>query len=239
MTQEKFRKLSAVVDDFCAEEKAKFVFEEQTNALIRDILEAVHEDQGHKVDYMALIEKIRISCNCSERLMSATISMIGYNIYDKDSPGLAETIFRIAVELCPETDARTNLAYVCRRHRDQISTSDVEIIDLLLDGVKQREPFSLINMALHFAGNLGRRDDWRLSDRMIGLLDSEGSDISSAVDWWRNLAEENDEEGFLVLCWLERHGKYAMPQPLREKLPDFHQRCLDIPQWIFEPGKKE
>ena len=113
------------------------------------------------------------------------------------------------------------------------------LIVVILDGVKKREPFSLINMALHFARNLGRQDDWRLSDRMIGLLGGEGSDVSSAVDWWQNLAEENDEEGVLVLCWLERHGQYAMPQPLREKLPDFRQRCPDIPQWIFEPSKKE
>ena len=239
MTQTIFEKLSAQVDDFCGTAGIMFVFEEKTHELIRDLLNAIYEDTGHKTDYFGMLERIRVRCNCSERLMSTTIGTIGYDLYDKNAPKLAESSFRIAVNMCPDTSYSTNLAYVCRRHKDMVSTSDVEVIDLLLGGVKKRNPYSLINMAIHFAQNLGQEADWRLADRMIGLLKSDEKETDSAIQWWNNLAKEDDDEGILVLCWLERHGKAKTDAELREKFAGFRQRCPQIPQWVFEPKKKE
>ena len=239
MTQTTFEKLSAQVDDFCGTTGVTFIFEEKTRELITELLKGVYEDPEHKADYLALFERIRISCDCSYGLLSATIGTIGYNLYDKNAPKLAESSFRIAVEIYSETSARINLAYVCRHHKDELSPSDIEIIDLLFDGVKQREPFSLINMALHFAQNLGQEADWRLADRMISLIKSNEESTDSAVEWWSKLAEEDDDEGILVLCWLERHGKYTVSDQLREKSTGLRQKCSQIPKWIFEPKKKQ
>lgn len=238
MTQTKFEKLSAQVDAFCGASDITFIFEDKTHKLIGELLEGAFQDPEHKDDYRRLLDQIRISCDCSERLMSATIGTIAYGMYDKKAPKLAESAYRIAVEMCSDAGCSTNLAYVCRRHKDEVSTSDVEIIDLLLDSVRKRESFSLINMALHFAQNLGREEDWKLADRMIGLLKSEKSEISSAVDWWSRLAAEDDDEGVLVLCWLERHSKYKAPDEIREKFAGFRHRCAHIPQWVLEPIKE-
>lgn len=239
MTQTKFEKLSAQVDDFCGTSDIMFIFEEKTHELIRELLKAIYEDAERKADYCGMMERLRLRCNCSERLMSATIGTIGYDLYDKNAPKLAESSFRVAVDLYSESSVRTNLAYVCRRHRDEVSTSDVEVIDLLLEGVKKRNPYSLINMALHFAQNLGLEADWKLADRMIGLIKSDEKDTDSAAKWWNELAQKADDEGILVLCWLERHGKATADAELREKAAGLRQRCPQIPQWIFEPMKKE
>ena len=239
MKQTIFEKLSAQVDAFCCTSGIMFVFEEKTHELIRDLLKAIYEDTGHKTDYFGMLERIRVRCDCSERLMSSTIGAIGYELYDKNAPKLAESSFRIAVKMCPDTSYGTNLAYVCRRHKDEVSTSNVEVIDLLLGGVKKRNPYSLINMAIHFAQNLGQEADWRLADRMIGLIKRNEKDTDSAVEWWSKLAEEDDDEGILVLNWLERHGKIRTDTELREKSAGLRQRYPKIPQWIFEPLKKE
>lgn len=239
MTQTTIEKLSAKVDDFCSTDGVTFIFDEKTCELITELLKGVYEDPEHKADYLTLLERIQISCNCTKSLLSATIGTIGYDLYDKNAPKLAESSFRIAVEIYSETSARINLAYVCRHHRDELSPSDIEIIDLLFDGVKQREPFSLINMALHFAQNLGQETDWKLADRMIGLIKSDEVSIDSAVEWWSKLAEEDDDEGVLVLCWLERHGKHTVLDHLREKSTGLRQKCPRIPKWIFEQKKKE
>lgn len=239
MTQTKIEKLSAQVDDFCGTSGIMFIFEEKTHELIRELLKAIYEDTAHKADYCGMLERLRIRCDCSERLMSATIGTIGYELYDKNAPKLAESSFRIAVNMCPDAGCGTNLAYVCRRHRDEVDTSDVEVMDLLLEGVKKRNPYSLINMALHFALNLGMEADWKLADRMIGLLKSDEKETDSAVQWWNDLAKEDDEEGILVLCWLERHGKHMVSPQLREKFVGLRQRSPKTPQWIVEPFKKE
>ena len=239
MTQTKLENLSARVDGFCDASELTFVFEEKTGRLIEELLNGAYQEPEHKNDYLRLLERIRIRCNCSERLMSATIGNIAYDMYDKNAPKMAESSFRIAAQMCPESQYSTNLAYVCRRHRDAVSSSDVEIIDLLLGGVKKRDPFGLINMALHFAQNLGREEDWKLADRMIGLIDKDKSNFSSAVEWWSKLAQENDDEGLLALCWMERHGKHMASEEVREKFSGLRSRCANIPQWVFEPMKKE
>lgn len=239
MTQTKLENLSARVDGFCDASELVFVFEEKTNSLIEELLEGACQEPEHKDDYIRLLERIRIRCDCSELMMSATIGNIGYNRYDKKAPKMAESSFRIAAQMCPESQYSTNLAYVCRRHRDAVSSSDVEIIDLLLGGVKKRDPFSLINMALHFAQNLGQEEDWKLADRMIGLLDKDKSNLSSAVEWWSKLVQEDDDEGLLVLCWMERHGKHMASEKVRENFSGLRSRCANIPQWVFEPMKKE
>lgn len=239
MTQTKFEKLSAQVDDFCGNSGIMFIFEEKTHELIRELLKAIYEDTEHKADYCGMLERLRVRCDCSERMMSATIGTIGYDLYDKNAPKLAESSFRIAVNMCPDAGCGTNLAYVCRRHRNEVVTSDVEVIDLLLNGVKQRAALDLINMALHFAQNLGREDDWKLADRMIGLINPDEKNTASAVEWWSKLAEEDDDEGVLVLCWLERHGKHTASDQIGEKSTKLRQKYPHIPQWIFEAKKKE
>ena len=235
MIQRDLKILSEQTEQFCQTPGFKLIIDPQAKDLLRDILHGIHENPSQRSEYTALIEQLRIACDCSEKLMSSTIGSIAYRLYDSDSPALAETAFRLAVEIAPESGVKNNLAYICRRHRDVLHTSDVEIIDLLMDGVQERNPFSLVNMALHFSRNLATDEDWKLADQMIRLIKPDDSGISSVVKWWKDLAQDEDDEGLLVLRWLERHKKHESPHITPEHYAALRKRCPDIPQWIFEP----
>ncbi len=239
MKQTKLENLTTQTQSFCADSSTRpvFIFEHDTEALLRKLILAIFEDSSHKAEYLKLIEQVRVVCDCSPSLLSASFGSMGFDEYQKGSPALAATIFRLALEIRPDEGIQNNLAYICRRHRDILISSDLEILDLLLSGVRMGDTFSLINMALHFAINLGRQDDLQLADQMFRLIRTNSASFSSAQEWWGDLAERQDEEGILVLLWLDRHGKMEFPERLKESRDRLRQQRRDIPDWVFEKAQ--
>lgn len=235
MIQRDIKTLSEHTEQFCQSPGFKLIIDSQAKDLLKDMLHGIHENPAQRSDYVSLIEKLRVACDCSKNLMGSTIGSIAYRLYNSDSPALAETAFRLAVEFSPESGVKNNLAYICRRHKDVLRTSDVEIIDLLMDGIKERDPFSLVNMALHFSRNLATDEDWKLADQMIRLIKPDDSGVISVIEWWGDIVQDEDDEGLLVLRWLERHKKHESPQVTTEQYDGLRKRRPDIPQWIFEP----
>ena len=239
MKQTKLENLTTQTQAFCEKtsHESVFIFDDEPEALLHELLLGAYEDPANKKMYLKLIEQIRVLCDCSPSLLSAMLGTMGIDEYRKHSPALAETIFRLALEISPDEAIQNNLAYVCRRHRDTLNSSDVEILDLLLNGIRIGDTFALINMALHFAFALGRQDDWQLADQMFRVIQTDSSSFDSAKEWWGDLANEQDEEGILVLRWLDRHEKIAFPEHLKESDIRLRQQRRDIPDWVFEKAQ--
>lgn len=102
------------------------------------------------------------------------------------------------------TDAKNNLAYMIRRNEygfdglEKASTA----LKLLVPGVKERDPFSIVNTALILCLILKEDHDWQTADKLFEYVTDKEQ---SVCDWWANLGEEI--EGYLVHFFLLRHEK--------------------------------
>ena len=208
--------------------------------LIEELLQEAFRDAEHRTEYMDLIAGIKKTYNWSSEDFGREIGSLGMKLYDAEHPELSHWVYQQAVAMNPTQHAMNNLAYISRHHRDVLNTSGVQIIDLLIEGVKSKEPFSLINMALVFGQMLGEEADWLLADRMSRLIDSGSVGFRSAVKWWSDLAEAEDPEGYLVLQWLKRNGKFTrmLPVDMELNIMAFRSESKDIPSWIFEKWRE-
>lgn len=151
----------------------------------------------------------------------------GMNAYSKGKYDIAERMFI-------ETNSKNNLAYIIRRGEvaDPQKYTSKYVAELLKDGVHDKEPFSMINMALLWAINVGGIDGWRLADNIMSILPKD--EISAAVEWWSDVAKIKDIEGYLVLYWLLKWNKIektdlGTKEVIYSKLLD---ELKDIPNFV-------
>jgi hypothetical protein len=241
MKTEVFSSLTARLAHFCSIPVPRLVTEKETQTLLEDILSASFQDAEHQADYAKLIEKIQKSCDCSSSIMSDALVAIGVARYNKEAPAEAHWIYQQAIALNPTPTAQSHMAYVCRRHPDKFPVSATDIIDLLMAGVKGRDTFSLVNMALLFGQMLKTESDWRLADRMIKLINRDAPSSQAALNHWFRLADNNDDEGSLVLQWLDRHDKLSQSLTLSQMLSIFNLKMINdqIPRWVFDDKESD
>lgn len=169
-------------------------------------------DEEH-IDYLFKILDENGFSECS------VFSHMGMESYANGNFVVSEEAFRRAVAFCNEDVLRVgyanNLAYLIRRKeiRKPESASRKEIVELLKPGVAKKDTFSLINMALFWALNIGAEDDWKIADELISLVSR--SDAHGAYSWWLDVGNKDDVEGHLVHLLLIRNGKIAK-SPLGE-----------------------
>lgn len=173
----------------------------------------VMETEEEHIDYLfKTLDDIGL-LECSE------YSHIGIESYSNGNFIVAEEAFRRAVAFCQEDVLRVGyankLAYLIRRKeiRSPEKVSGKEIVELLKPGTAQKDTFSLINMALFWALNIGTEDDWKMADELISLVSK--SDVHGAYLWWLDVGNKDDVEGHLVHLLLIRNGKIAK-SPLGE-----------------------
>lgn len=226
--------LVACVHNFCDADTDMEMYSIEAKILLETILVNAFDDEENRDRLLALIDEIREKCEPLPGLLGTVIGEIGYRCYQLRSPALAEWVYRYANDLNETNNSRNNLAYILRRHRNDLHATNAEIIDLLTEGVRRQDSFSLMNMALHFALNLGTENDWRLADRLIKLIAEDS--ICAVYQWWHDLAAKEDPEGILAVYWLNRHDK--LPIPLEQAGDPWIARINDhysnIPQWFFE-----
>lgn len=128
------------------------------------------------------------------------IGSLGMEAYSKKKYELAEKAFK-------DSDSKNNLAYIIRRGevKDSTEYSLKYVAELLKDGVHEKEPFSMINMALLWALNVKGEDNWKLADNIMSMVPRDN--VSSALDWWLGVARNGDAEGYLVHYWMLKHNK--------------------------------
>lgn len=101
-------------------------------------------------------------------------------------------------------DAKNNLAYMIRRNEYCFDGLDIATtaLKLLVPGIKEREPFSIVNTALILCLLMKEDHDWQTADKLFEYVTEKEQ---SVCDWWANLGEEI--EGYLVHFFLLRHRK--------------------------------
>ena len=171
------------------------------------------ETEEEHIDYLFKVLDDNDLSECS------VYSHMGMESYYNGNFIVAEEAFRRAVAVCQEDVLRVgyanNLAYLIRRKeiRNPEKASGKEIVELLKPGTAKKDTFSLINMALFWALNIGAEDDWKMADKLISLVSK--SDVHGAYLWWLDVGNKDDVEGHLVHLLLIRNGKIAK-SPLGE-----------------------
>lgn len=171
------------------------------------------ETEEEHIDYLFKVLDDNDFSECS------VYSHMGMESYSNGNFIVAEEAFRRAVAFCQEDVLRVgyanNLAYLIRRKeiRNPEKASGKEIVELLKPGTAKKDTFSLINMALFWALNIGAEDDWKMADELISLVSK--SDVYGAYLWWLDVGNKDDVEGQLVHLLLIRNGKIAK-SPLGE-----------------------
>ena len=196
-------KLYKQVEQFC-KNPSPLPFDE-AKLLLNDL----HKVCFYEADFLKrnkleqLIDIIRRSSATDLTTYGHILHSIAFREYKDGNIDFAEYLFRRACDLVDDYSLNNNLAYVLRRKKDD-SITTVEIITLLLPGVREQDSFCMINMGLLFALNLSASDDWQTADELFSLLPDE---LNGADAWWESLAKEGDIEGYLVFFFLLRHGK--------------------------------
>ena len=177
-------------------------------SLLLEIAEAdIELEDGRQA--VETIERIRNANNNTTRIaatFSRRLASVGMAAYSAKMYSVAEIAYRIIAE-SGDTSAKNNYAYMIRRHEIAAPSNRDHVLALrmLQEGVKEGDAFSLVNTALVFALMLGDDESWHLADSIFERLSGFGGMLVSS--WWEDLAKGGDDEGFLVIFFLLRHGK--------------------------------
>ena len=177
-------------------------------SLLLEIAEAdIESEDGRQA--VETIERIRNANNNTTRIaatFSRRLASVGMAAYSAKMYSVAEIAYRIIAE-SGDTSAKNNYAYMIRRHEIAAPSNRDHVLALrmLQEGVKEGDAFSLVNTALVFALMLGDDESWHLADSIFERLSGFGGMLVSS--WWEDLAKGGDNEGFLVIFFLLRHGK--------------------------------
>ncbi|AMJ40916.1 hypothetical protein [Anaerotignum propionicum] len=128
---------------------------------------------------------------------------------------------------------KNDFAYMLRR-KEVNQPYGLTVEDILKDSIKAKKAFPLVNMALHYAMNRCSKEDWSQADELLAMIAED--EVKSIESYWTGMANWDEDEGFLVLLWLCRHGfiettKYGDQERLFTLLK---ARVDTIPNWMKE-----
>ena len=176
----------------------------------------------YKNELIDLLRKIDLRL-----MMHSSMGSLGMKAYEHKDYSTAEIAFA-------EAKNWNNLAYIIRRGevKDIKKYSDKYVAEILRDGVHNKDTFSMINMALLWALNIGGDEGWRLADKIMSVLSTDN--ISAAMFWWDDVAKAGDIEGYLVHYWILKYDKLAF-STLGEKddlLKKIRNEIPELPTYI-------
>lgn len=204
-------------------------------SLLLEIAEAdIESEDGRQA--VETIERIRNANNNTTRIaatFSRRLASVGMAAYSAKMYSVVEIAYRIIAE-SGDTSAKNNYAYMIRRHEIAAPSNRDHVLALrmLQEGVKEGDAFSLVNTALVFALMLGDDESWHLADSIFERLSGFGGMLVSS--WWEDLAKGGDDEGFLVIFFLLRHGKIDNDSVGSIKNIALRlAKCIDgFPEWL-------
>jgi len=171
----------------------------------------------YKNELIKLLRKIDLRL-----MMHSSMGSLGMKAYEHKDYSTAEIAFT-------EAENWNNLAYMIRRGeiRDSMKYSDKYVAEILRNGVHNKDIFSMINMALLWALNIGGDEGWRLADKIMSVLSTDN--ILAAMHWWEDVAKAGDVEGELVHYWIVKYNKFdfstlgekeELLKKIRKKIPE-------------------
>lgn len=131
---------------------------------------------------------------------------LGMSAYASKKYEIAEKTFSYLSD-SGDSNGKNNYAYMIRR-KETVKNSGtmlIKAIQLLKEGIIQKEPFSYMNLALLLALRCGKDSDWKFADELAEKMPDDN--ISSIQGWWENVGSVGDVEGLLVHFFLLRHKK--------------------------------
>lgn len=198
----------------CIENKKNLGNDKLGEGLLESIVCRLETETAEEhIDYLFKVLDDNDISHCS------VYSHMGIESYSNGNFIVAEEAFRRAVIFCKEDVLRigyaSKLAYLIRRKeiRNPEMASSKEFVELLKPGIAKKDTSSLINMALFWALNMGRENDWKMADELISLVSK--SDEYAAYLWRLDVGNKDDVESQLVHLLLIRNGKIAK-SPLGE-----------------------
>ena len=209
-------------------------------SLISLLLDIAEDNLESDDCYEALktIEKIREANQNTPNLATMfprRLASLGMSAYSGKKYRVAEVAFRMLAE-SGDTSAKNNYSYMIRRHEISSTTDRDHYLALktLQEGVKEGDAFSLVNTALVFALILGDDESWHLADSIFGKLSSFGGMIVKS--WWEDLAEEGENEGYLVIFFLLRHNKVEQSDlgSIKSIAMRLKRNIESFPAWLAE-----
>lgn len=185
-----------------------------------------------------MISRLSVIYKLDVEQLAGIFHSIAYNSYEEKEYLFSAYCFRQACKMKESVSYRNNLAFVLRRHHQMEDVTKMEIIDLLLPGIKEKESFSIVNMSLFLSEVLATENDWQTADSLMKLLDEENFEIEQ---WWSNMASKNEAEGYLVIMWLLRHGKIEHSgigtfETIIRKVENLYPQA---PKWLFNKVKND
>ena len=186
--------------------------------------------ESDKASVIRLFRLVKIFNDCTPWLISYL--SLGMEAYENHNFVLAEMAFR-AANNPPNVSAANNLAYIIRRGEvgNKSIYSSKDVADLLKAGVKAKDTFSLINMALLWALKVGDPDSWELADKIIQLISID--ELAPALDWWLGIARKGDVEGYLVHLWILKYNKIKdTPLGTKDELLRVVKREINLPSFF-------
>lgn len=223
------REILERTNSFCENPKPLFLSDKR-EFLHNLVLDLLHENNpANKAALFAGIFKIITASGADKDDIAMLFRSVGFTAYENEEHDIAAA-FKGAVAINNELADRNNLAYVMRKSHSLSGARIKEVIDLLSDGVKIKEPYCLVNMALVFSVVLGTESDWKIADTLIAMVAAD----SSMINWWQELGEKDDAEGHLVHLWLQRHkviteSELGKRQFLWEKVSEAYP---NVPVWL-------
>jgi len=166
--------------------------------------------------------------------MYMELGTIGFEAYKNGDKKTAEIAFAILSEN-GDSNGRNNYAYMIRRKEttENSETMLIKAIQLLKEGIIQKESFSYVNLALLLALRCGKDSDWKFADELVEKMPDDN--VSSVQGWWEDVGNSGDIEGLLVHFFLLRHGKikksvFGDMEQLSKKLSN---ELDNFPDWLI------
>lgn len=167
-------------------------------------------------------------------MFSSKMLQLGMSSYASKKFEIAEKIFSCLSDSGNST-GKNNYAYMIRRKEttENSETMLIKAIQLLKEGIIQKESFSYVNLALLLALRCGKDSDWKFADDLVEKMPDDN--VSSVQGWWEDVGNSGDIEGLLVHFFLLRHGKikksiFGDMEQLSQKLSS---ELGNFPDWLI------
>lgn len=132
------------------------------------------------------------------------------------------------------TLAGVNVFYLFRKRLVQVNMLQYTMEELITPKLKEDHAFALVNQAMYL---IQRENNWIDADKLMlkfRFSSKAKINLEEVKEWWYGLSRAGDDEGDLVLAWLQRYSLIKDPDNLNIKERLKRVISWEIPQFMFD-----